>query len=275
MTRKQSIRRPRRRPPNVSNDADAFDLTRIRQEIKPFRLYWFPRLTSTNDHAARLRRQKKLFAPAVVLAGRQIAGRGRGSNRWWSAPGSLTVTFVLPIQDHLLPQQIPLLAGLLVRNAVAEVIGSDSLSLKWPNDILHHGKKVAGLLCERIERADLVGVGINANVDIAAAPASLKKQITSLSQIAHHPVNISSLLIEVARSIAPGLLRGKDRPFAAVLKEYDRHNALTGRRITVQAAGEETAMTGICAGLDSAGQLLLRSGGRSHKIIAGHVHMHE
>src|SRR5580698_1646971 len=85
-----------------------FDLKRLRPAVKPFRVHWFSRLRSTNDHAARLRRAGKLYAPAVVLTSRQIAGRGRGSNTWWSNPAVLTVTFAIPIQDRLAPQELPL-----------------------------------------------------------------------------------------------------------------------------------------------------------------------
>ena len=118
----------------------SFNLAQLRQGIKPFRLHWFPRLLSTNDHAAALRKRGALFAPAIVLAGRQTAGRGRGSNTWWSSAGCLTVTFVLPAEEHLKPHQLPLIAGLGVRDAVAELSGAgDRIQLKWPNDVVCEG----------------------------------------------------------------------------------------------------------------------------------------
>src|ERR671913_10624 len=110
-----------------------FDRERLRKQLKPFRLHLFARLRSTNDHASRLRRAKKLFAPAIVLASRQLHGRGRGANEWWSSDeGCLTLTFVLSPADHLQPQQVPLIAGLAVRNALQEVSGVESIQLKWP-----------------------------------------------------------------------------------------------------------------------------------------------
>src|SRR5436309_1660093 len=65
--------------PYRGKGVSSFDLARLRVGIKPFKLHWFPRLRSTNDHAAELRRRKELFAPAAVLTGRQLAGRGRGT----------------------------------------------------------------------------------------------------------------------------------------------------------------------------------------------------
>src|SRR5581483_6516475 len=139
--------------------SSAFNLARLRAGLKPLRLYWFPRLQSTNDHAAELRRRGALFAPAVVLTGHQTAGRGRGKNTWWSSADVLTVTFAFPIEEHLQPQQIPLVAGLAVRDAAAELTGGADIQLKWPNDVWHEGHKLAGLLCERVNKVDLVGVG--------------------------------------------------------------------------------------------------------------------
>ena len=94
---------------------NAFHLARLRKELKPLRLHWFPRLRSTSDHAAVLRKRGDLFAPAVVLTGHQTAGRGRGTNAWWSDTGTLTATFAFPIDERVAPHQLPLLAGLAVR----------------------------------------------------------------------------------------------------------------------------------------------------------------
>jgi BirA family biotin operon repressor/biotin-[acetyl-CoA-carboxylase] ligase len=153
-----------------SRHTNSFAIERLRSALRPFRLHWFPALRSTNDHAAVMRRAGGLFAPAVVLAGRQTAGRGRGAHAWWSGPGCLTVTFVLPVDERMMPHQIPLLAGLAVRNAAVELTGSGELALKWPNDLLFEGRKVGGLLCERMERADLIGLGLNVNVEPSTAP---------------------------------------------------------------------------------------------------------
>ena len=251
----------------------SFDLSRLREGIRPFRLYWFPRLRSTNDHAAELRRRGDLFAPAIVLTSRQIAGRGRGANTWWSAGGCLTVTFAMPIEEHLAPHQLPLVAGLAVRNAAAELCGDVPISLKWPNDILYDGRKVAGLLCERIHRIDLIGVGLNLNLDPAFAPDELRGRLTSLFAITGRLTDPTDALILIARHVHRTLSRRNAHPFAAALKEYDRHHALVGRRIRVSGNPGEPAITGQCEGLDDIGRLLLRDRRQLHRIIAGHVEL--
>jgi BirA family biotin operon repressor/biotin-[acetyl-CoA-carboxylase] ligase len=254
--------------------ANAFNLARLRRDLRPFKLHWFPRLRSTNDHAAELRRRGVLFAPAVVLTGRQIAGRGRGSNAWWSAAGSITVTFVFPVEEHLSPHQVPLLAGLAVRDAAAELLGDEKVALKWPNDVLCDGRKLAGLLCERVSKADLIGVGLNVNNDPRSAPPALRKQITSLSAVARREIPLNDALVALASHLHRAMSRRGERLFVETLNRYDRHHALVGRKVSVVEAGSGTLVSGKCAGLDSSGRLVLRDGKITRTVIAGQVRMH-
>lgn len=261
-----------------------FNLSTLRKRIRPFRLHWFARVRSTNNHAARLRRTGKLFAPSIVLASNQIHGRGRGANTWWSGDGSLTLTFVLPVAEHLQPQQVPLIAGLAVRNALEEISGADSIQLKWPNDLLHRDRKLAGLLCERVRNVDLIGVGVNVNVRKNKLPPRLRDSATSLLQITGTPLDMNEIVATLARHVHTRLSRHNDHHFGAVLREYDRHHALVGRRVAVSAApiaarlhnADSSAgykpLTGVCVGLDSTGRLLLRDRSQTlHRVIAGHV----
>src|SRR3954467_14801665 len=179
----------------------AFHLAELRNAIKPFRLHYFPRLRSTNDHAALLRKRGDLFAPAIVLTPNQIAGRARGRNTCAPNKGPLPVPFILPIDKTRDPHQTPLIAGLAVRNATAELSGDHSISLKWPNDIVHENKKLAGLLCERIDRIDLIGIGLNVNIDPASAPRSIRDRLTSLMMIAGKQFDLTDVLLAISRHL--------------------------------------------------------------------------
>jgi BirA family biotin operon repressor/biotin-[acetyl-CoA-carboxylase] ligase len=249
----------------------SFDLRRLRREVKPFRLHLFSRLRSTNDHAALLRKRGELFAPSIVLTSHQISGRGRGANSWWSGEGCLTVTFAFAIDKHLAPYHIPLIAGLAVRNAAAELTGNDEIRLKWPNDLLFHGKKLAGLLCERVANADLIGLGMNVNFNQRRIPKSLRPNIVSLGEIAGQSMDLTAVLSSVAKHLHRMLSHRDEQSFAAVVKEYDRHHALLGRRVVVEGSGEDQAISGVCQGLDEMGRLLLKDRRIVHRIIAGHV----
>jgi BirA family transcriptional regulator, biotin operon repressor / biotin---[acetyl-CoA-carboxylase] ligase len=253
------------------NMENSFDLPRLRTGLKPYRLYWFSRLRSTNDHAGRLRRAGRLYAPAAVLTSRQIAGRGRGKNTWWSNPGVLTVTFALPLHDRLPPQELPLIAGLSLRNAAAEIAGDTDIFLKWPNDLLHNDLKLAGLLCERVSNVDLIGIGLNVNVDPADAPKSIRNLITSLFQIAGKPFDMTDVLIAVTKHLQHNIRRRTEIPFASFVKEYSRHDALAGRRVTIVTGGSEPPITGRCEGIDNTGRLLVRERSKVHAVVAGMV----
>lgn len=252
-------------------DVNGFNLARLRDRIKPFRLYWFPRLRSTNDHAAVLRKRGDLFAPAIVLAGSQTAGRGRGSNTWWSGSGSLTATFVLPVDERIQPHQLPLIAGLAARAAAAELTADNGIQLKWPNDLLYTWKKLGGLLCERIMKADLIGIGLNINPDLSKAPPDIRQRITSLAEIRGDAIDITEALIVLASHLRVTLERAAKEPFALLLREYDTHHALLGREVCVTTSNEEPAICGRCEGLDDIGRLLLRSRGKLQRVISGQV----
>jgi len=267
---------------------NVFNLGRLREGLKPFRLHFFPKLRSTNDHAAALRKRGDLFAPAIVLAGRQTAGRGRGANTWFSAAGSLTVTFVLPVDETLAAHHLPLAAGLAARNAAAEIAGNEDVRLKWPNDLVFAasprsgspGKppypllKLAGLLCERLDSVDLIGIGLNVNRPARAIPKGLRDRTICLQQIAPggRPIDLTTTLVVLARQLHTTLIRRSETPFPALLREYDRHHALVGRVVTVRSP-HEPAITGRCEGLDDAGRLLLRHRSRVHRVVAGHVEL--
>jgi BirA family biotin operon repressor/biotin-[acetyl-CoA-carboxylase] ligase len=236
-------------------------------------VHWFARLRSTNDHAAALRRRNELFAPAIVLTGNQFKGRGRNANSWWSGPGSITVTFIVPIEARLSPHQLPLIAGLAVRDAVAEITADSGIELKWPNDLMYGTRKFAGLLCERVHRADLIGLGLNVNLDRNEAPAHLRNRITSLDQISGSRFDKTDVLLSILRHLHSKLSRRDEVPFASILTQYDRHHVLRGRRVTVSGTYDQTSLTGTCQGLDGLGRLIVRDGNRLVHVVAGQVQM--
>jgi BirA family biotin operon repressor/biotin-[acetyl-CoA-carboxylase] ligase len=272
-------------------ERSSFDLDRLRAGLKPFRLHFFTTLRSTNDHAAVLRRRGDLYAPAVVLAARQTAGRGRGANTWFSAAGSLTVTFVVAENETFAPHHLPLAAGLAARNAAAELTANDDVQLKWPNDLVVPSaatggsglplrrkpaplRKLAGLLCERLDNIDLVGIGLNVNRPATPIPKDIRDRVIHLQQLrrndADQPFDLTTVLVTLARHLHTTLVQQPDTPFPVFLREYDRHHALVGRTVTVRSP-HEPPISGVCQGLDDTGRLLLRDGKTSHRIIAGHV----
>jgi len=250
----------------------------LKERLNPFRLYYCARVRSTNDHALALRRRRQLYAPAIVLTSHQIAGRGRGSNTWWSGRGSLTATFCVPVDPKRPAHYIPLLAGLCVRDALVDVLGespaSQEIKIKWPNDLWHDDLKLAGLLCERFDHVDFIGVGLNINVNPADIPKGLRHRVTSVNALTDgSPLDVSTVLCAVAGQIAGRLLRVKNpgESFAMALKQLQRLHALTGRVIRVTEPGSNAPIQGVCEGIGSEGELLLATPNGTRAVVAGHV----
>lgn len=250
--------------------------------LRPWRLYAVSSCASTNTLAARYRQQGRLYAPAVVVASRQTAGRGRGSNRFISDQGTLTVTFAYPPTSELPTGLIPLLSGLAVRDSAAELLGGlpVSVQLKWPNDVLVDGRKLAGLLCERVHCVDLIGIGLNVATDPkrlavlerplrlhGGAGASMPQAATSL-ELAGATVTRQQALLTVARHLHT-LLAGNE-PLSSILRRYDMHHLLVGREVTL-ALSDSERVTGRCSGIDSLGRLLLQTPSGLRRVLSGQV----
>lgn len=250
---------------------NTLDLPLLSESVRPMRLHHFPVLASTNDKAAEMRKLGLLYAPAMVLTSTQTAGRGRAGNRWFSDAGSITVTYALPVEEDLQPHQLPLVTGLAVRDACTELTGQRDIQLKWPNDVIHDGRKLAGLLCERIAGVDLIGIGLNVNITSTDLPADLRFGIASLSLISGSPHDLTRTLILLTQHLQHSLRTRHSRPFAAFVDQYRQHDGLLGKQIAVHPPGEAQGIRGTCEGIDTEGRLLLRSGLILHRIIAGSV----
>lgn len=131
----------------------------------------YRRRTATTMHDALRLYRRGSPGGTVVAAGRQGRGRGRLEGRRWEAQAgrSLLFTIALDSLPPMPPQRLPVLAGLAVAAGVEEQLGL-RLQVKWPNDVVHEGRKLAGVLCESVaarrpgrERVYLVGIGVNCN----------------------------------------------------------------------------------------------------------------
>jgi len=210
------------------------------------------RTTSTNDHARAL---AAAGAPAgtLVTASEQTAGRGRQGRTWTAPPGrALLLSLVLRELDGLLP----LRAGL----AVAELAGPPA-RVKWPNDVLVEGRKVAGVLLEARTQEGWAVLGIGVNVAVEAFPPELEEIAGSLGR---PPEELAAALRELLAALERWLAEDAGAVIAA-LRERD---ALLGRPVR-WADGEGTG-----AGIDSDGSLLIMTrAGERLALGAGEVHL--
>lgn len=191
----------------------------------------------------------------LVTAGEQRAGRGR-QGRTWSAPPGRALLLSLVLRDW--PALLPI-AGAV---AVADVAGP-AATIKWPNDVLLDGRKLAGILAEgrRQEGWAVLGIGLNVAVRATDLPAELRDRAASLGL---EPAAIEPTLEELLRA----LQRRLAQPTADLLADYRARDALCGRAVR-WAHGR-----GVARGIDDAGRLLVeRPDGARTELDAGEVHL--
>jgi BirA family biotin operon repressor/biotin-[acetyl-CoA-carboxylase] ligase len=191
----------------------------------------------------------------LVTAGHQTAGRGRQGRSWVAPPGrALLCSLVVRPPDELLA----LRGGL----AVADLAGAGA-RVKWPNDVLLDGRKVAGVLAEGRpqEGWGVLGIGVNVAVDPRELPEALRATAGTLGRPrADVEAALDELLVALERWLAA--------PVAAVTEELSRRDALRGAAVR-WADGE-----GVGAGIDPGGRLLVRdAGGATVALDAGEVHL--
>lgn len=197
----------------------------------------------------------------VITADYQSAGRGRLDHKWLSPPlVNLMMSVVLSVKD-LPPEQVatlPLVIGL----SVAEAVGSEEL--KWPNDVLLDGKKVAGILCER--DCDNVIAGIGVNVLKQDFPSEIAARATYLGG----EWTILRVRTEILRRLDRNFELWREKGLKALLPELDKRDFLKGKYLSVRQTDEDKEpVQGLCTGILSDGSLSV--GGIS--IYAGEAHV--
>ena len=247
------------------------DLRRIVTETFVEQIDYHEQIDSTNDRAVELSDGANGQFPLLVLAGLQTAGRGRGTNHWWARSGALTFSVLLATETAQLPAerwpQVSLTVGLAVCEALEALIARGvptaglstlpAVSLKWPNDVYIEGRKICGILVEvprdRSQRI-LLGIGINVNNSVAAAPLELQTTATSLYDLTGRQLALSDVLVQVLQQLSVRL-QPADLWNAHVRDGWRRRCLLTGRRVQVDVGVRQTV--GICRGIDDEGALLV------------------
>jgi len=231
----------------------------------------FEETSSTNDVASRLAREGHRGG-AVVIAERQTAGRGRFGRRWESADhAGLWFSLLLrPPWPMARWPRLTIWAGVCVAAVVEQFAGMPA-RIKWPNDVLLNGQKVAGILIESAvdaQGAPFAIAGIGLNVNQADFPPELEGKAGSIRQVTGRMIDRPALMA--------ALLRELDARYAGaatdegLITEASRRSALLGTWIRLQSGA--VTMEGVAEGMDENGNLLLRLGdGTMYTASAGEV----
>jgi BirA family biotin operon repressor/biotin-[acetyl-CoA-carboxylase] ligase len=233
----------------------------------------FEQTTSTNDVAEKLARDG-VKEGAVVFAESQTKGRGRLGRKWLS-PTRKGLWFSVLLRPNLHPQettQLTVISATALRRAIKTVAGL-SAEIKWPNDLLLGGKKVAGILTEmsaEMDRVRHVILGIGVDVNQEEFPPELRKIATSLKIVSGGEISRAELAVEMLRELDFDYARICAGKFSEVADEWESACATIGRNVTVHVGDRQ--FRGHAESLDDGGALLIRTEhGHLERIIGGDV----
>lgn len=227
-------------------------------------------LDSTLTEAGRL--LPDLTMPTWILAEEQTAARGRRGRAWATPRGNFAATLVMRRNEP--PGTAALrsfVTSLALYRAFATVLESDEmLALKWPNDVLLGGAKVAGILLESLGEHLVIGIGVNLLHPPEAAmlePGALPP--ATLAEHAGRRVSASAFLDILAPAYATLERQFREQGFAPIRSAWLSHAARIGETVTARTMREET--TGVFEDVDLDGNLILRTSSGRVKITAADV----
>ncbi|HEY7535484.1 MAG TPA: biotin--[acetyl-CoA-carboxylase] ligase [Thermodesulfobacteriota bacterium] len=240
-------------------------------------IYSFEEIGSTNEVAYELARNGALEG-TIIIADSQTKGRGRLKRRWISPPGVNLYMSVI-FRPSIATKDAPFLT-LVTAIAIADTIKNNEPDtfIKWPNDVLIKGKKVAGVLTDMQPVQDkvdfiVVGIGVNINMTKEMMEKEMKEisdMTTSLREALGHEIDrtefAADLIVELEIWYQKFLKEGSSR----IIKEWTRRWGAINRRVLVKFDGKE--VEGIASGIDENGFLVVqKNDGTIEKIIAGDV----
>jgi BirA family biotin operon repressor/biotin-[acetyl-CoA-carboxylase] ligase len=231
-------------------------------------------IDSTNQHVLMLADQGAPHGYCLV-AQNQLAGRGRQGRPWLSdGEGSLTFSLLWRFQgDATKLAGLPLVVSLAVTQAL-EQLHVDGLALKWPNDLLRHGRKVAGVLVEVSDALDgalgaVIGIGLNVVLEEALSD-QLASPATDLRDAKGQTPSRDVILAAILKTLIAHLQQFSETGFAPFEAEWMARCAHRERLIRLTLPNRRIEI-GECAGLSEDGALLLRQSGVITRFHAGDI----
>lgn len=238
----------------------------------------FQCIDSTSAYARREAASGRLCRhPMAFVAHRQVSGVGRFGRRWESPAGGLWMTLAWPVEPECLGRTLDglgLRVGVACRRVVAQLLDEQgaraSVGLKWPNDVLVDGRKVVGVLTELVSHEQtpwlLVGVGLNANLDVAELPPPVDSSAGTLRAIIGREVNLDHARLWTIEQLAAALQHeGLDEP---TLTEARENLYGTGQRMKVSLP-DGSRIEGLLLGLDDDGGAVFDVDGKRFAAPSG------
>ena len=216
------------------------------------------------------------FEYSVCFADFQTQGRGRGSNQWLSPYGSgICFSVIGTLSSKSSPLGLSIYCGIAIARALRD-LGYSGVSLKWPNDLLHGGKKLGGILVELTSQSQdyySFNIGVGINYDIGSDLNSMDQNIfppTDLLKI-NHDLSLcrSEMSGILARTVIESLKKFNQRSIQSAFKLWPEYDALFEKEVKI--IEENDILEGKNIGIDHTGALLLDDNGVIKKVYNGHL----
>ncbi len=236
--------------------------------------YYFEQTGSTNDDILRLAKESAAHG-TIVVAKEQTAGRGR-SGRDWYAPAGSNLYFSMLLRPDVSPDKTAVLTLVMALSVVQaiETCCELQVQIKWPNDIVCHGKKVCGILTELWldeNKKPCVIIGTGVNVNQKEFPEELREVASSLvmeSGKEQVPEELLNRIEEKFKINYNSYLKTED--FTMLQESYEKH--LVNKDNFVRVLDPQGEFTGVARGINDKGELLVeRENGEISKVYAGEV----
>ena len=239
------------------------------------KLYYFAEIDSTNACARRLAEQGANEG-GVVIAEAQTRGRGR-LGRSWISPRLVNLYVSVILRPQLAPvhaPQLTLMAAVALADTIASFIGAPP-TIKWPNDILVGGKKLAGILTESScdsERIEFVilGIGVNLNYPLALMPKVIRERATSILALTKNNIKREAFLQRLIQDLDRCYGELEEVGFDSLALRWEALFGLRGKGVRVEMT--DHIMIGIAKGIDRDGALIVEDDrGERQRIVASDV----
>jgi BirA family biotin operon repressor/biotin-[acetyl-CoA-carboxylase] ligase len=236
---------------------EIFDYNKIIAVIEPeyqnrlAKVEIFDTIDSTNTY---LLAQAKLGAPSgtICLAEEQSQGRGRRGRNWFSPPGAnIYFSFLWRFTELENISGLSIAVAVMVANALRKYGVSSGIELKWPNDVLFAGRKLAGILLERNDSAMVIGIGLNLFL-----PDDADSNWIAVQEIVGREVARNYLTGLLANEMLSQLSVYQLRGLSAFMAEWRKRDVLINKAVTVHTA--EKIFFGVMKGINEKGELLLQ-----------------
>jgi len=242
-------------------------------------LRYHKQIPSSNDFARDLCRSKQAIHGMAILADSQTKGRGRYDRAWFSPPGRNIYVSIITECGGIDTSKLGLLT-LVAAVALVDAIGSSTgvnAGIKWPNDLLITGKKLAGILCEGVFQNPaqpfvITGIGLNVNMMQSEISGEIAKSATSLQIVSGQPQNRVQILHDLFTEFEKWFECFREEKYAEIISYWKKNSVSLGKWIQIKASDKSGIQEGIFHDIDCDGAALIQDDmGQMNRVFTGEI----